>query len=203
MRRRRERAIFRFVRRERVPRLRRSLSRVRGRRWTDEACTEWNSLLALKSEWRSTTRCAGHSALAFCHHSNYSRTSADARTPALRLPTIARRRRRPGEKLVIKRDELFYKLCESSRSVREQKATAAGDVRTPCHPPCHPARPFKPILTTSWFDNKVNDVCCWSSSGWKSSSHRRKHAPVADLNVAVIPTPPRAGALQQQFVIYM
>ena len=47
----------------------------------------------------------------------------------------------------------------------EQKATAAGDVRrlqtpsTTCH--CrmpYAVPPLKPILTTSWFDNKVNDV---------------------------------------------
>jgi len=47
----------------------------------------------------------------------------------------------------------------------EQKATAAGDARmlqTPsalCNRRASRAvRPFKPILTTSWFDNKVNDV---------------------------------------------
>jgi len=50
-------------------------------------------------------------------------------------------------------------------TANEQKATAAGDVRRlqtdakhAMSPSRRAVRPFKPILTTSWFGNKVNNV---------------------------------------------
>ena len=90
------------------------------------------------------------------------------------------------EKLVIKRDELFYKLCESSwssrrwrrqRTSRKQQLLAMyvgyrQTQSTPCHRravPCVPSSQFWPLLGSV---TKLT-TCCWSCS-WKSSRQQWK-----------------------------
>ena len=133
----------------RVPRPRRSLSRARGRPTGNE---ERSSLVVLKSEWHTLDRMRW--LLAFCHHRNYGVQP----TPGLRLSSL-------GPKNLLSNVTNCFTRFASLCSRRRQKATAAGDVRrlqtlsTPCDRCTSCAvRPFKPILTTSWLDNKVNDA---------------------------------------------
>ena len=144
-------------------------------------------------------------------------SSSNGRAPGLRAGGAGWRAsvvRGPPEKLVIKRDELFYKLCESSSSSSSssRRATAAGDVwssRTPRRPSHVVARAssFKPILATSWCANKVNDVLLVRRlNEWKyavvdfrgATCRRPQHAtcdvsPVrSSANVALVTPPPIA-----------